>query len=365
MQIVLFIDCLGSGGAQRQIVVLAKLLKKSGYDVSMLCYHRANAFYKPDLDNAGIDTVFCEGSKLLRIHKIRKYLMVKKPDVLIAFQESPAIIAEICKLLGGKFKLVVSDRNTDLNPKQLTKRIKYFMYKVADCVTTNSYSQYEVIAGNAPTLKQKLKVIPNCVDLDVFNTKEPLLNNFNTLLVAASVWPQKNPLNFIEAIRILYSKNERLSFKVKWVGKHSCNNDQAILFNKIQESLLNNKMNNILEFTGVSKDIVEEYRNAKVFCLPSFKEGCPNVIGEAMACGLPILASNVCDHPKYIEEGVNGFLFDPCSPDDIAAVIERFWQLTDIEKQKMGENNRNKAEVLFSESEFTGSYKGVINGLFE
>ena len=47
------------------------------------------------------------------------------------------------------------------------------------------------------------------------------------------------------------------------------------------------------------------------FCLPSFKEGYPNVIVEAMSCELPVLCSKICENPVIVEDNINGFLFDP------------------------------------------------------
>jgi glycosyltransferase involved in cell wall biosynthesis len=56
---------------------------------------------------------------------------------------------------------------------------------------------------------------------------------------------------------------------------------------------------------------------------PSLYEGLPNAVCEALAAGLPVLISNVCDHPLLVVEGERGFLFDPSDPLSIAMSIER------------------------------------------
>lgn len=56
-----------------------------------------------------------------------------------------------------------------------------------------------------------------------------------------------------------------------------------------------------------NQSIEVEYRKADVFCLPSLYEGYPNVVAEAMSCGLPILCSNVCENPYIVEEGAMAF----------------------------------------------------------
>jgi glycosyltransferase involved in cell wall biosynthesis len=56
--------------------------------------------------------------------------------------------------------------------------------------------------------------------------------------------------------------------------------------------------------------VAEEMRRSDILCLPSFTEGSPNVIKEAMACGLPVVASRVGGVPDLVREGETGLLFE-------------------------------------------------------
>lgn len=100
-----------------------------------------------------------------------------------------------------------------------------------------------------------------------------------------------------------------------------------------------------------------------MFCLPSLFEGYPNVVAEAMSCGLPILCSNVYENPYIVEEGVNGLLFDPNKPKDIAGAISKMVGLSHGERQDMGKRNRQLCLERNTEDAFLKSYLDLIEKL--
>ena len=99
------------------------------------------------------------------------------------------------------------------------------------------------------------------------------------------------------------------------------------------------------------------------FCLPSLYEGYPNVVAEAMACELPIICSNVYENPYIVEEGVNGFLFDLESIDDMVNAIQKIVSLTNEERRRMGTLNRQLCLKRNTEEEFLNSYIKLIESL--
>ena len=102
---------------------------------------------------------------------------------------------------------------------------------------------------------------------------------------------------------------------------------------------------------------------ADVVCMPSFWEGCSNVLCEALACGLPLLAGRVSDNHLLVREGENGFLFDPKSPADMAATLVRFAQLPADKKREMGLKSRRLAEDLLSPDRFVDQYLDLFRRL--
>jgi colanic acid/amylovoran biosynthesis glycosyltransferase len=72
-----------------------------------------------------------------------------------------------------------------------------------------------------------------------------------------------------------------------------------------------------------SDEVVVYYQQADVFCLPSFAEGVPVVLMEAMACELPVVATEITGVPELVEDGVSGYLVTPGRADLLADALSR------------------------------------------
>lgn len=361
MKIALLIDHFGAGGAQRQLAGLACMLKGQGMDVCVYTYFPI-MFYKEQIEQNGIVCEVIEDatSHSKRLFKLRKKLLSESPDVVIAFLDTPCILACLIRFLGGKFKLIVSERNTT---QILTRRerMKFWLYRKADYIVPNSYSQGDFISSHYPQYMDKTVVIPNFVDLEKFSCKkERRRADKAVILVAASIWASKNTKGFIEAVRLL--RQRRNDFVVKWFGLD--------LKTKIQQNkeymddclrlVKEYGLEDTVFFYPKTPHIVEEYRNADYFCLPSFNEGTPNVLCEAMACSLPVVCSRVCDNPRYVYEGENGFLFDPRDTHDMSEKMDALLNLNDKEYGEFCQRSRSIAEVNMSERVFLERYLSLL-----
>jgi glycosyltransferase involved in cell wall biosynthesis len=110
-------------------------------------------------------------------------------------------------------------------------------------------------------------------------------------------------------------------------------------------------------------DIPDLFRRHDVLVHPSRGEGLPNVVCEAMACGRPIILSDVLDHPRLVTEGVNGFLFDWRDPAALAARIKAFYAMSPDERRRMGENGRAFAEKNLSLDRYVGEYEQLLSAV--
>lgn len=81
---------------------------------------------------------------------------------------------------------------------------------------------------------------------------------------------------------------------------------------------------------------------------------------EAMSCGVPVICSNVCDNPNIVEEGSNGFLFNPLDIDDMTQAIEKLLSISNEEYRNISQNNRRKALAMFSKEIFINKYVTLI-----
>ena len=94
--------------------------------------------------------------------------------------------------------------------------------------------------------------------------------------------------------------------------------------------------------------------------LPSFYEGCPNAIIDAMFCGLPVLASKVSDNELYLNHQ-NELLFDPYDKFDIIKKIKYFKSLNNHEIASIGNKNKIKAFEYFNHKNMVNSYNKLIS----
>lgn len=352
MKIVLFIDSLTSGGAQRQMVILGNQLCEYGHEVFVVTYHPLD-FYRSSLSNKINYLYATEASNtLLRIPIIYKIFKQLKPEVVISYLDVPNIIACICKLMGLRYKLITSERNTTQSLSGM-ERTKFYLYRMADVIVPNSYTQTKFIEKHYPHLKNKLKTITNCAETDFFVPHSSVSKEHNTVLCVGRVTAQKNIVRFIEAVA--QARSVGLDITVKWFGRYD-----KEYYEKCKILITQSGLQEHFLFYDASQDIRTEYQRAEVFCLPSIFEGFPNVVGEAMCCGLPILCSDVCDNRILVEHGENGLLFDPLDVGNIRDALMSFFELTQKEKIDMAHQSRRRAVEILNKETFIQKYLNII-----
>lgn len=360
-RILLFIDSLGAGGAQRQLTGLACLLKAKGYFVKVVTYYD-HPFYNYILDENKIEYECLNINSKLCLPKLIKCIKQFETNVVISFQTNPnalaCIAAKICQV-----KLIVSERNThqDITWKD---RIIFQLFKFADYVVPNSYSEKNFIEKHFSFLNDKTLTITNFVDLKRFSPANKKKSNKGLVILSvASVKESKNTKNFIKAYYTAFMRGCRA--KVIWYGINPKRNDLTTNYayaNECQTMVDNLGIGEYFKLMPKRQDIEQAYHEADVFCLPSHFEGTPNVICEAMASGLPVMASNVCDNPYFVKPEVNGWLFDQTNVNDMTDVImnvtEGNWDLF-----AMGEKSRQMVEELCSDEIFINRYIDLIESL--
>lgn len=355
-KVVCLIEDLNSGGAERQLTGLAILLKQSGYDVEVWTYYPGD-FYLHDLIDAGVKYRYIASAqnKFRRIPALRKELSKFNPDTVIAYLDTACIVACIIKLLGGKFNLIVSERNTT-QKLSFKERLKFFCYRFADHIVPNSYSQTGFVGSHYPNLTKKLTCITNFIDTDRFSPSNDKIDSKSVrILTAARIMPQKNIKNYIRAVRQVIERGYNVH--VDWYGQRF----DGDYYGECVKIIAECGLQNIFRFHEPKKDIIRQYRSSDLFCLPSYYEGFPNVVCEAMSCGLPVVCSNVCDNPRLVIPGVNGYLFTPDSVEDMADALSEFLSLDMNTRSKFSTASRDMAMTMFSKTSFITKYKNIID----
>jgi glycosyltransferase involved in cell wall biosynthesis len=364
MRIVCLIDHFGHGGAQREITSLASLLKRRGEDVSFLTYYPLTYYpydwYLPIVQDAGIQYRCIEDKipfrRIRRIAAFRKVLRSGDQDVVLAFLQTPSLLAELAAFPYRRWGLVVTELNSYIDQTAGTIIRKSLSHVIADYVTTNSHTNRLLLERHCPWLRGRITTIYSAHDLEKYspdhNHAAAAPEDEIRLMAAGRLEPQKNTLGLIDAMAKVKSLCPELKIRVDWFGAKL----QPELYDDIQERVASRCVQEYFTFHDPTTEIAREYHRSSAFILPSFFEGVPNVVGEAMACGRPILASNVCDNSALVSPGENGLLFDPHSTDDMARVIIKFAQMPEEERRCMGTKSRQRAEVLFQSDPFVEKF---------
>ena len=94
------------------------------------------------------------------------------------------------------------------------------------------------------------------------------------------------------------------------------------------------------------------YHSADIFVLPSYNEGMSNALLEAMACGLPVVVTDVGGTSELLEEGGNGYIFPTGNVENLSLILEKIAQAPN-QLKKLGKKSRKKAEDL--------SWNNIVN----
>lgn len=356
-KILCLIDTLGIGGAERQMVGLATLLKQKGYDVDLVAYHK-DEFYAPIARAGGIDPVFLsvKDSQWSKLKAVRQFIKQRHGyDWVIAYKGGPNAICCLLKLMGMRFKLIVSERitNTAIGGK---KRL-FKLYRFADYVVPNAYSQGEFLSANFPWMKKKVVPISNFTDTDHFSPAECQSSEKQVILTAARVARQKNIMRYLEAISVL-KKDGSDNIHFKWYG--DVQRGEEDYARAVKDKVEELGIGDMIEFFPNVPNIVDYYRECTFFCLPSTFEGFPNVVCEAMSCGKPVICGRVCDNARIVSEGKNGLLFDPKDVNDIVNTLKTMISMPNEQRKQWGRESRNLAVNMLSEEAFINKYIDLI-----
>ena len=186
-------------------------------------------------------------------------------------------------------------------------------------------------------------VIPNGIDLGRFEnlSREELcsklkINGEKIIVFVGTLRPVKGVRYIIEAMKIITNKNKNNRLFIVGDGE-----DRGYLENLVKKLDLQECVN----FVGkVPNEKVPEYMAASdVFVLPSLSESFGIVNLEAMASGLPIVATNVRGLPEIIEDGENGFLVEPKNANEIAEKVLLLLEDDEL-RERISRNNKEKVK---------------------
>jgi glycosyltransferase involved in cell wall biosynthesis len=125
-------------------------------------------------------------------------------------------------------------------------------------------------------------------------------------------------------------------------------------------AIKNHRVEDVWRWLGVRKDIPALLNQYDALILPSLWEGLPNCLCEALAAGLPVLASDVSDNARLVQGGVTGFVFDPKRPSAIARAITQFAFLDQSTRRSFRLAARSFAEKELSLAACVANYERLL-----
>jgi glycosyltransferase involved in cell wall biosynthesis len=180
------------------------------------------------------------------------------------------------------------------------------------------------------------------------------------LLILGRIDTGKNGLKTLQALALFYQKNGYCP-TVLWAGRQEKDPSSLRERNQIEELLTQNpEIANHWLFLDERRDVADLLKQADGLIHVSLYEGLPNAVCEAFVAARPVIASNVCDHPKLVEDGIRGIMCDPLSPESICEAMDRFVLLPVKDRQQMGRNARAYAEQYLTIDRMVADYEALI-----
>lgn len=286
-----------------------------------------------------------------------------KPDVTISFFAIPSgIVAWYFKKKFG-VPYILSLRGGDV-PGFLPKDLRYWhilsypftalVWKNARKIVANSDGLWVLAKKTAKRFDKEVEVIPNGVNIEEFApSAQRNVSAFRVLFVGRLV-RQKGVSFLLNAVA------KALTEHPSWRGVLFCDivGDGPLRgdLEKLSDDL---GIRDVVRFYGWAsrEELPALYQQANIFVLPSFDEGMPNVILEAIASGLPVIATDIKGNEELVEGGKNGFLYR--EQEDLARLLVQM--ISDPARAAtMGECSREKSKE-YSWSSVARSYVNLLD----
>lgn len=342
-----FIESLGPGGSERQLVELAHRLDPDRFRPRVLVWH-PRLFFGPAMPGCSVPVRrYTRRGRLDVTPALVAAGWLRSGAIRIAhgFLDTGALYAALGRRLARRGAVVVSHRTEW--PRKMTRvgRIhKRWSHRAADVVLANSWAgaaQLTRFLGDG----RRIETIPNGVDVVRFR---PVDGTERRRLRAALGWPTdrlvlltvgrlceaKDHVTLMTALAGLEGLDGAL---VCWIG------DQPRTYTeRLERALQESGLRSRVLLREPMPDIEVAYQACDALVLSSREEGTPNVVLEAMACGRPVLATDVGDVARYVREGVTGWVVPAEDPHALRAGLARVIRSTSGERARVGANGRGR-----------------------
>lgn len=363
-KILIHINSLGKGGAERVVNILSGYFADRGCDITIATLWNAEEEYVPDsrVKRIHVGLTASEEKKgrlykiFYRILKFRKCVKKQNPDIVISFCNK-ANFRSAMALLGTGIPLLVSVRNDpqrDYAPYPLHTKI---MELRADGCVFQTPDAGKFFGGR---LRKRSKIILNPIsDEYLSDAGDGKTCRSRDIVTVGRITRQKNQMLLVRAFAQLCGRYP--GYRLRLYGK----TEEPAVYEEMKSFIEANRLADRILFMGecAAKGRIKD---AALFVLPSDYEGMPNALIEAMTLGVPSVATDCpCGGPAMlIENNRSGLLVKPGDEAGLVKAME--YMLTHpVEAEKMGMearklNEKVKADVIGKE--WLDYIDSIVNG---
>lgn len=328
------------GGLEILLLEFLKAFKSERYKISV-CVFEENGALIQEFNDIGIEVFPVskrKGKDYLLPFKLRKLISDKKIDIVHTHNTAPWFYSGIAVSMLKGVHLIHTKHSNLTFDKQLLLKAEYLLSKKTDFIIADARDVFNFMKNIQKIPETKIRLIFNGVNTEKFTQKQETNSNKKIIATIGRLVPIKDQKTLISAFKII-----------------SQNIPQAELWligdGPLKEELINLTIENgILDktkFLGSRRDIPDLLKKIDIFALISLSEGLSIGILEAMASGIPVVATRVGGNPEIVEEGVTGFLVPTQSPEELADKILSLIKNADL-ANSMGSKGRKRVLDFFS-----------------
>jgi glycosyltransferase involved in cell wall biosynthesis len=318
-RVVFLVGTLDAGGAERVLLNWARHLTDAGWEVSFVCLYRPGRLAEEAarlgrLECVGVPTSGGLAAGLAALPRVAGALTRARAPIVQAFHLVPWGLGAVIGRLSRERSLVASVQNMPPPPTMkrsilLRLAARWTDHIVACCRTVRAAFLRDYRAAG-----ERVSVIYNSVDDEAF--VEPLSGRRRngTLVIGtvAHLTPQKGHAHLIGAAVDL--KRRGLDFDWRLIGA-------GALRGELEREVERCGVTDCIRFYGFRSDVRALLGELDLFVLPSLWEGLPVAVLEAMAAGVPVIATDVGGNAELIEHGVTGLMVPPAHPSALADAV--------------------------------------------
>ena len=352
------------GGAEKQALELSRALVSRGVKVTVLTRRIEGAPAREIMDGVSVLrlAVFGSGSLDSFFFMVKSFFYLLRhaaeyDAVHVHLASSPAVAAVLAGRLTGRRTVIklgggkgVDEITLSMKTWQGRLKLKFFQWAGPELLVMNS-EVYDWLKGDPAFSGLKLARFKNGVDTgrysplsyqEKISAKAAMgFENSTTFLFVGRLSPEKRVREFVEVWAGFFAEEMiKPRMRLVIVGKGP---ERESIENAVRDL----GVGGTVTLTGAKDDLRPYYGAADVFVLPSISEGLSNSMLEAMSSGAAIMAGNVGGAREAVEDGVNGLLFDPASPQAIKACLGKFMSDKTM-PLKMGEKARETVVKKYS-----------------